>query len=195
MGHVVVAVAIALAAARSARGRPMEPVEAKAVTSTALVGAGTPFDVGVLLRMQRGWHVYWLNPGESGLPTSVRWTVPEGFSVVPWRGPVPHRFEQPGGVVGYGYADTVLLRATVTPPSTLADAGRVPLRAEVGWLACASLCIRGKKSLDLTLGPGAGTEADPALFSEWAPRFPVDASGADAPATLTARGGVPHDGR
>ena len=194
MRRLFAAVIIALVAARPAPVVSLDPVEAKAVASTARVEAGKPFDVGVLLRMQRGWHVYWLNPGESGLPTSVRWTAPEGYRVGPLRWPVPRRFEQPGGVVGYGYADAVLLRATVMPPATLASSGPVPLRAEVGWLACESLCIRGKKSLDLTLGPDGGTGADPALFTEWAPRFPVEAGGADAPATLTARGGVPADG-
>jgi DsbC/DsbD-like thiol-disulfide interchange protein len=193
MWQVLVAATLAIAAARPGLAASTQPVEAKAVVSSARVQAGTPFDVGVVLRMQPGWHVYWLNPGESGLPTTVRWTAPEGFSVGPLRWPVPRRFEQPGGVVGYGYADTVLLRATVTPPSAV-PGGPVPLHAEVGWLACESLCIRGKTSLDLTLRPDGTGPADPALFGEWAPRFPVDAGVADAPATVTTRGGVPADG-
>jgi DsbC/DsbD-like thiol-disulfide interchange protein len=195
MRQLLAAVTIALGAAHPAAGVYLEPVEAKVVASTARVEAGKPFDVGVLLRMQRGWHVYWRNPGDAGLPTSARWAVPAGFTVGPLSWPVPRRFEQPGGVVGYGYADTVLLRSTVTPPAAPAGEGPVALRAEVGWLACESICIRGKKSLDLTLGGDGGTAvADPAVFAEWAPRFPVDAGAAGTPATVTARGGVPADG-
>jgi thiol:disulfide interchange protein DsbD len=170
-----------------------QPVDVSLAASTARVEAGKPFSVGVLLRMQRGWHVYWLNPGDAGLATSVRWTLPEGFTVGPLRWPVPERFEQPGGVVGYGYTDTVLLAATVTPPAGADGDGPFPLRAEVGWLACEQLCIRGKKSLELTLG-APPVAAQPALFAEWASRLPVDADGPGAPASVTARGGVPADG-
>jgi DsbC/DsbD-like thiol-disulfide interchange protein len=195
MRRWLVGVTIALGVTRPAAAVNLEPVEVRLATSTARVEPGKPFDVGVVLRMQRGWHVYWRNPGDAGLPTSVRWTVPEGFAVGPLRWPVPRRFEQPGGIVGYGYADTVLLRSTVTPPAALASDRSVPLHAEVGWLACESICIRGKKTLDLTLGPEAGAPAaDPGLFAEWAPRFPVDADAPGAPATLTARGSVPADG-
>src|SRR5262245_5851716 len=128
MWQGLVAAIVAIAATRSGLAASTQPVEAKAVVSAAHVQAGTPFDVGVLLRMQPGWHVYWLNPGDAGLPTTVRWTAPEGFSVGPLRWPVPRRFEQPGRGVGYGYAATVLLRARVAPPAAVAG-GPVPVQA------------------------------------------------------------------
>jgi DsbC/DsbD-like thiol-disulfide interchange protein len=195
MQPLLLAVLLALTTGGPAAAVYLQPVEARAVSSTARVEAGRPFDVGVLLRIQRGWHVYWLNPGDSGLPTSVRWTVPEGFQVGPLRWPVPRRFEQSGGGVGYGYADTVLLRTTLTPPPSLPGTGPIALRADVGWLACQRVCIRGKQSLELTMGGREGTgAADPRLFTDWAARFPVGVRDPGTPATMVARGGIPADG-
>lgn len=184
-----------LFAAVSASAEDPSPVDVRLVASTTAIEAGKQFEVGVLLHMQPGWHVYWLNPGDAGLPTSVRWTVPNGFSVGGLRWPVPQRFEQPGGVVGYGYLDSVLLSATVTSPATLAGAGSIPVRADVGWLACEKICVRGRKTLDVALGRDADPAANaPGLFADWAKRLPIDPRSESAPATVTARGNVPADG-
>ncbi len=188
---------LALIVSRTAHAQYFQPVEPRLVVSTAHVEAGKPFLLGVLFHIQRGWHVYWHNPGDAGLPTSVRWILPEGFTSGPLRWPVPERFDQPGGVVGYGYDDTLLLSATVTPPATLAQGAPVALRADAGWLACEKLCLRGKKTLELSVGPPAGGKdgaADAALFEDWAKKLPVDAEAGSAPVALAARGGVPRDG-
>jgi len=193
--RLLAALAVLFASA-SARAQEPSPVDARLVVRTQAVEPGKPFDVGVLLRVQPGWHIYWLNPGDAGLPTSVRWTVPEGFTAGALHWPVPQRFDQPGGVLGYGYTGAVLLGTTVTPPPTLAGDGSVAVRAEVGWLACEKICVRGRKTLDGTLGHAAdGATSDPGLFTEWDSRIPVDPGNGDAPASLTARGGVPADGQ
>ena len=188
---------LALLVARTAHAQYFQPVEPRLVASTAHVEPGKPFEVGVLFHIQRGWHVYWHNPGDAGLPTSVRWTLPDGFTAGPLRWPVPERFEQPGGVVGYGYDDTLLLAATVTPPATLAQAAPMTLRADAGWLACEKLCLRGKKTLELTVNASAdgkaGTE-DAALFVDWAKKLPVEAGAGSGPVTLAAHGALPRDG-
>jgi DsbC/DsbD-like thiol-disulfide interchange protein len=196
MQGLLVAGLLALTVGAGAGAADLQPVDAKAVASTARIESGMPFDVGVMLQVQHGWHVYWLNPGDSGLATSVRWTGPEGFEIGPLRWPVPHRFEQPGGGVGYGYADAVLLRTTVTPPRSLPATEAIALRADVGWLACQHVCIRGKRSLTLTIGGPDGAEAvDAGLFAEWAARFPLDTGDPGAPASVAVRGGIPADGR
>lgn len=192
---------LALLVSRTAHAQYFQPVEPRLVVSTAHIEAGKPFLLGVLFHIQRGWHVYWHNPGDAGLPTSIRWTLPEGFTAGPLSWPVPERFDQPGGVVGYGYDDTLLLSATVTPPATLVQGAPVALRAEAGWLACEKLCLRGKKTLEVTVGGGAAAQNgakdgadDATLFADWAKRQPVDAEPGSGPVTLAARGGVPRDG-
>jgi thiol:disulfide interchange protein DsbD len=137
---------LAIVVSRTATAQYFQPVDPRLVVSTAHVEAGKPFQIGVLFHIQRGWHVYWHNPGDAGLPTSIRWTLPGGFTTGPLRWPVPQRFEQPGGVVGW-IQDAVLLSATVTPPSTLAEKA-ASVRADTGWLACEKLCLRGGKALE-----------------------------------------------
>ncbi len=192
----VAVLACALSVASAAAASDATPVEARVVASASRLHAGTPVDVGVLLRIRPGWHVYWLNPGDAGLPTSIRWSAPAGFTVGPVRWPLPERFEQPGGGVGYGYRDGVLLASSVTPPPDLPPGDRVPLRADVAWLACEHICVRGKAALELPFTDGATDlpRVEPELFARWASRVPVDSAAPDAPATITARGTVPPGG-
>ena len=45
------------------------------------------------MRPAPGWHGYWLNPGDAGLPMDVKWQLPTGFSAGPLRYPVPTRLD------------------------------------------------------------------------------------------------------
>src|SRR4051794_3025095 len=96
--------------ASSANG---ELVRAKLLADVSAIQPGQPFTVGVLLTIEPGWHVYWKNPGDSGLSTSAKWTLPEGFKAGDLQFPVPTRFDLEGGLVNYGYHDEVMLTATI----------------------------------------------------------------------------------
>ena len=63
------------------------------------VKAGQPFTLGVLLKIEPGWHVYWKNPGESGMATAVNFKVPEGFKVGELNFPIPRQFGNSGDIV------------------------------------------------------------------------------------------------
>ena len=53
------------------------PVEAQLVADTTAMRPGTTFTLGVLLKLQPEWHVYWTNPGEVGYATTFEWTLPD----------------------------------------------------------------------------------------------------------------------
>jgi thiol:disulfide interchange protein DsbD len=186
MLRLVLALALCAAMVRPAAAVYMQPVSATLVADGAQLVPGQPFTVGVLFTIQRGWHVYWQNPGDSGLPTSVRFVLPDGVTAGALRWPLPTRFEQPGNLVGYGYADSLLL----TAPLVATTVSGAPVRAEVGWLACEKLCIRGKSSLDLTLP----ATPQPAVFAEWATRTPLALGAPDAPHIVSLSGGIPATG-
>jgi thiol:disulfide interchange protein DsbD len=79
-------------------------VEARLLIDASEVQPGEPFDVGVLFEMDRGWHIYWRNPGESGLPTRLDWQIQDA-AVGPIRWPAPEVFdEQDGLLTTFGYA-------------------------------------------------------------------------------------------
>jgi thiol:disulfide interchange protein DsbD len=123
------------------------------------------------------WHIYWENPGESGLATEVTFEAPAGFEVGPVRYPGPVAFSSPGPVVSYGYAGRVLLSAPVEVPA--GAQGSATFTADAFWLACRESCVRGQGKATLTLPvlapgrePPAGAEADRAVLGEHTARLP-----------------------
>ena len=119
------------------------------VAEHASIQPGRPFRVGLQMEPERGWHTYWKNPGDAGLPLRIEWTLPPGFSAGPIEWPVPVRFET-GPLVSYGYAGPVLLAVEITPPKTI-QAASVPIAAKFDWLECEEVCIPGSATLSLAL--------------------------------------------
>jgi thiol:disulfide interchange protein DsbD len=128
--------------------------------------------------MADGWHTYWKNPGDSGLPTRLRWTLPTGFTAGPLQWPLPQRLAQ-GPLMSYGYAGEVLLLTRVTPPADLAAGSTHRLAARADWLECKELCLPGRADLDLVL-PTGRADPDPAvapLFARSRAQLPQPAEG------------------
>src|SRR5258707_14977487 len=100
------AVALALPAVAAPVRTPH--VEAELVPENTALTPGRPLTVALRLAMQRGWHTYWQNPGDSGLPTTIEWKLPAGLSAGPIQWPVP-RVLPVGPLVNYGYEGEVLL--------------------------------------------------------------------------------------
>src|SRR5262245_9768812 len=93
-------------------------VKASLVSETASIQPGQPLQLGLRLVMADGWHTYWKNPADSGLPTKLTWKLPDGFTADPILWPRPERISAPP-LMSYGYEDEVLLPVTVHPPATL----------------------------------------------------------------------------
>ena len=172
--------------------RNEQHVKAELIANAAGVNPGHSLRVGVRLKIDPKWHVYWKYPGDAGMPTSVKWTLPEGFTVGELQYPLPHEFDEPGGIVVYGYEDEVMLSAIVTPPKNLVvKAGpvvNVVLKAEVSWLVCADVCIPGKADVELTLPcreilPSAVPEKSMVKFDAEREKNPLPNSSSDTVAT------------
>jgi thiol:disulfide interchange protein DsbD len=129
--------------------------------------------VGIRLEMEEGWHTYWRNPGDSGLPTRVKWELPPGFAAGEVLWPYPVRFGT-GPLVSYGYEHEVLLPVEIRVPPATAP-GEVRLAARVDWLECQEACLPGRADVSLVLpvratatpGPHAG------LFTKARQRLPA----------------------
>jgi thiol:disulfide interchange protein DsbD len=164
-------------------------VRAELLSEAATVKAGEPFWVALRETIRPHWHTYWKNPGDSGLPTDIHWSLPPGVTAGPIVWPVPALIDV-SGIINYGYQDDVLLLVRITPPADYKEA-RLPLAAAADWLVCDDVCIpeEGKFALDLPVGPAAvPANADTlALFdaarrsvpvaSPWPARFGVDKAG------------------
>jgi len=166
---------------------PAKPhVQARLLSDVQSIQPGQPFFVGLSLVMEPGWHTYWMNPGDSGLPTRVAWKPPQGVSVEPFEWPTPRAFAT-GPLVSYGYAGEVLLLARVTTPDTLHPDQALTLGGRASWLECKEICIPGKADLSLTLPVEAKVpqpSAEAGRFAQARDRLPRDAKGWRLTATL-----------
>ena len=112
-----------------------------------------------------GWHGYWLNPGDAGLPMSVDWQLPPGVAAGPLRYPVPTRLTI-AGLMNYVYERdyAVLVRLKVPAGAS----GMIPIRAAARWLACTDkICVPEAGTIALDLPVGAGPPTERARFDEW----------------------------
>ncbi len=112
--------------------------------------SGKDLQLGVHFVLEKGWHIYWINPGDSGQPPSFKWHLPPGFSAGEIRWPLPERLQPSKELVDYGYGDEVLLPLTIHVPSGISSAP-VQFGAEAKWLVCREVCIPEHAQLHLTL--------------------------------------------
>ena len=131
---------------------------------------GGEVELAIHMRTNPGWHGYWLNPGDAGMPMDVQWQLPPGFVAGPLRYPVPTRLEF-AGLMNYVYErDYAVLVRLKLPPNAL---GSVPIRATARWLACTDkICVPENGSFALDLPVGSGPPDKRALFDEWRRALP-----------------------
>lgn len=134
---------------------------------------GQPFDVAFRMELEPGWHTYWLNAGDSGLPLRLQWHLPEGFTAGPIQWPKPEAIELPP-YLNYGYHDRVAMLVTITPPTHLAPGSMVNLSANASWLICREICLPEQAQVGLML-PVTPEQAQPEQ-SKWAEFFKTSRS-------------------
>jgi DsbC/DsbD-like thiol-disulfide interchange protein/cytochrome c biogenesis protein CcdA len=130
---------------------------------------GGEVELAIHMRPAPGWHGYWQNPGDAGLPMDVQWQLPKGFAVGALRYPVPTRLEI-ANLMNYVFERdyAVLVRLKVPAGAR----GTIPIRAAAHWLACTDrVCVpeQGELSLDLPVGQGTPRRAE---FDEWRQALP-----------------------
>jgi thiol:disulfide interchange protein len=162
---------VAAAAATPAAG----PVRAQHLTVELLplegsIQPGASELVGLHFTLEKGWHVYWVNAGDSGEPPRIKWTLPAGITAGPMEFPAPRRLPL-GPLMDFGYEDEVLFPITLKADSTLTAPSTAQLSAHVDWLVCREVCIPGKADLALPLQvaaqKGAADPARQALFDHF----------------------------
>jgi DsbC/DsbD-like thiol-disulfide interchange protein len=130
---------------------------------------GGEIDLAIHMRPAPGWHGYWLNPGDAGLPMDVKWQLPRGFSIGPLRYPVPSRLTV-ADLMNYVYERDYAVLIRLKAPSNAR--GTVPIRADAHWLACTDkICVpeQGQFALDLPVGGGTPNRAQ---FDQWRRALP-----------------------
>ena len=152
----------------------VDAVDAELIADVARAVPGQPFRLGLRLKHDAGWHTYWRNPGDSGLPTRFEPVGPAGasYSAITW--PAPQRLAI-GGLANYGFEGEIVLSREVTlPVATDVKAARFEVLAQ--WLVCKDVCIPGEAALALEVPVAAAAVPAAAdlrnLFDQNAARAP-----------------------
>ena len=177
----VAGAALLLGAAAQAQPVRTDHVTAELVAREAGVAPGQPLQIGLRLQHIPHWHTYWRNPGDSGLPTTISWTLPAGAQAADIDWPAPKRIPI-GPLVNYGYEGDLLLPLRFTAPADAKPGSTLQLQAQANWLVCNDVCIPESATLNLAVPVlAAGALATPGPL---AARF--DAAAAEAPGAMPA---------
>jgi thiol:disulfide interchange protein/DsbC/DsbD-like thiol-disulfide interchange protein len=121
------------------------------IADVRTVRPGTTFMAGLVMTMDPGWHTYWKNPGDAGIPTQLKWTLPPGLTAGEILWPVPEKKIDPGDVLFYGYAHENMLLIPLTVANTVTPGGNLILKLSADWLECEATCIPGEGTASLSL--------------------------------------------
>ena len=135
-------------------------VQVELLSRQVAVTSGKDLVLGVHFVLEKGWHIYWINPGDSGQPPSLTWHLPPGFGVGEIQWPHPERLHPNKELVDYGYDDEVLLPVTVHTPFVISNGGSVEFATEAKWLVCREVCIPEHARLHLTLPVSSAPKAE-----------------------------------
>ncbi len=157
-------------------------LEAQLVAQDQAAVPGGVLTVGVSQTINKGWHTYWRNPGDSGEATKIAWTLPAGWSAGDIVWPAPHQLPL-GPLMNYGFADEVILPVRIKVPASAKPGQTYALKAAVSFLVCADICVPEDAVLTLDV-PVAATSPGP--DAKWGAPIAKTLAEAPKPAGLTA---------
>ena len=156
--RALILVAVLVAASSSvpvARGETSDPAKfshgvINLVTETSSIQPGSEFILGVHFTLEPGWHIYWVNSGDSGETPRITWQLPAGFSTGEIRWPAPSKLGS-ATVVDFGYERDVTLLVPIRVAATVAANQTASLGADVRLLICSNMCIPSKTAAKLSI--------------------------------------------
>ncbi|WP_414694023.1 protein-disulfide reductase DsbD family protein [Phenylobacterium sp.] len=177
-----VLLALAMAFPALAQTGPQRHVTAELVAERQGIAPGQTIHVALRQQIQKGWHTYWRNSGDSGEATAIKWDLPAGWQAGAFTWPEPRRLPV-GPLMNYGYEGEVLLPMTLTAPAGARPGDQATLKAQASFLVCAEICVPEDATLSLAL-PITATPApaDP----KWGGAIEKTLAAAPKPAGLTA---------
>src|SRR5580700_11278431 len=118
-----------------AAGAPIPHGTLELVAENQWIAAGHDFNLGLHFQLEKGWHIYWINPGDSGEPPRVKWQLPTGVTAGDPQWPTPRRLGTPS-IVDFGYQDAVTLIVPMHAEGNLGSENPAKIAAQVKVLVC-----------------------------------------------------------
>ncbi len=153
--------------------RAQDPVQLELLSDVVAVEPGGTFKLAVRAQIEPGWHIYWTNPGDSGLPTLVEWTAPDGFEAGALQYPIPHRYVQKVGddfmLVSHTFEGEAYFISEFKAPEGIAPGSAVTISASVDWQACKEVCtppMNTPLEIELSVADTAAPSPDAAAIAK-----------------------------
>lgn len=166
VNRLFICILVLFAWASHAQMPSVDPVPVKTdITEARLIGAmksiepGQQFWVALHLKIKDGWHTYWENPGDSGVPPSLKWTLPNGFKAgaIHYLPPSRHPYV---GEINYGYDKETYFLVPITAPEALRANANYIAAVKASWLVCEEQCIPESAELSLVLRTNAASKSE-----------------------------------
>jgi DsbC/DsbD-like thiol-disulfide interchange protein len=144
------------------------------VSEQSNIAPGEQLWLGLHFSLEKNWHIYWTNPGDSGQPPVLQWQLPAGLTAGAIQWPLPEKLTR-STLADYGYQDDVVLLVPVQLGSGLENGAKAEIGLIAKWLICADVCIPDHAQLHLSLPVSSTAAEDPAwasLFSDSLKRLP-----------------------
>ncbi|MDP5279033.1 protein-disulfide reductase DsbD family protein [Sphingomonas sp. DG1-23] len=171
---VLMSLALWLAASPAGAQNKSPHVRIELIAETDRPAPGSEVALALASTPEPGWHAYWENPGDAGLPARAAWTLPPGAAAGPLRYPVPQRLLI-AGLMNYVYEGPFAPLATLRVPADANAGQQLPVRVKLDYLVCTNeICVPEKAELAtlLTIGDGAVPADRRARFDGWRSALP-----------------------
>ena len=114
---LLAAMAVSLSGPGGASAAPVQAdnVEAELIARDQALAPGAAAIIGLRLKHDPHWHTYWLNPGDSGMPTTIQWKLPAGFKAGQIQWPVPKRIPV-SPMMNHGFEGEIVLPVEIQVP-------------------------------------------------------------------------------
>ena len=141
-------------------GLPAQQARVELLSDRSAIVPGEAFTLAVRIELDPDWHLYWRNPGASGLPLELDWSLPAGLQAGPIEWPVPQKIAV-GGLVNYVFKQSAVYHIRMQSSQGLTVGTRLPIRVKAFWLMCKELCLPDEADLALDLVVAATSQASP----------------------------------
>ncbi|WP_237154537.1 protein-disulfide reductase DsbD domain-containing protein [Oryzibacter oryziterrae] len=157
--------------------------------NVSLIAAGPPaadgsYRAGLVIDIPQGWHTYWENPGDAGIPPQFDFAASSNVQNAVVAYPAPERYFD-GVNTSMVYTGRLVLPLTVTPTS---PGDTVTLSVHLQYGLCAEVCVPAEADAAVDLAPDMAADATAtADIAAAAARVPVPARAEDKRVTLASR--------
>jgi len=171
---------IAFAAPAAAQGLPPGPhVKIKLVAETETPAANGEVTLALVSTPEPGWHAYWQNPGDAGLPIKANWSLPYPVTAGPLEYPIPGRLTI-AGLMNYVFEGPFVPLVRLRVGGEHAAGYKLPVKLHLQYLVCTdAVCVPEQADLatTLTIGDGAVSPERRVQFDGWRAKLPKPLSG------------------